>query len=154
MNRTPTVCNSSPLIALEQIGHLFLLRDLFDEVLVPVAVVSEVPPTTSAPSWIVRRPCTLRLAPHLLSPRLGAGECEAISLAVEVSAARIILDDRPARRTAQALGLTTIGTLGILLAAKRKGFIPAIRPLTDALGAAQFRASAALIRQLLVDAGE
>ena len=42
VSTAPVICNSSPLIALEQIGHLHLLDALFDEIWVPPAVVNEV----------------------------------------------------------------------------------------------------------------
>lgn len=68
----------------------------------------------------------------LTSPgRLGDGEREAIALAMEVGAAAIILDDRAARRVAEAAGLNVIGTLGLLLEAKRKGIVTRVRPELD-----------------------
>jgi predicted nucleic acid-binding protein len=154
MSVGPTVCNSSPLIALDQIGHLDLLQLLFAEITIPPAVAAEVPPSATARPWIVQRPCGKPLALHHLSGTLGPGECEAIGLALEISAAPIILDDRPARRAAQRLGLSVIGTLGLLLAAKRKGFLPVLRPLVDAQAAANFRARPSLVQQMLTDAGE
>jgi hypothetical protein len=55
----------------------------------------------------------------VLRRSLGDGEREALALAVEIQAERILLDDRPARRVAQELQLLVTGTAGILLAAKR-----------------------------------
>lgn len=69
---------------------------------------------------------------------LGAGESEAIVLASETSAARLILDDRKARRTAQQLGLPITGTLAVLLRAKQHGLIPNLRDVLDDLAAADF----------------
>src|SRR5438067_8821783 len=111
MTSTVVVCNSSPLIALDQIGQLDLLEQLFGSVLVPPAVVREVGPALALPAWIVEQSLTQGLAPQLLRPSLGPGESEAIAMALEVNAAWVVLDDRPARRLAQALGLTVIGTL-------------------------------------------
>ena len=54
----------------------------------------------------------------MLRASLGPGESEAISLALEAHADLLIVDDRPARRLAQALGTPIIGTLGVLFAAK------------------------------------
>lgn len=89
-----------------------------------------------------------------MSASLGVGESEAISLALEVQARLLLLDDRPARRLAQALGLSIIGTLGILLAAKRRNFLPAIRPSLDALVRYDFRIAPTLYDQILRDAEE
>jgi hypothetical protein len=66
----------------------------------------------------------------------------------------LILDERPARRIAQALGLPLIGVLGILLASKQKGFIPAVRPTLDALVKNRFRLTPDLYEWLLAEAGE
>jgi uncharacterized protein len=45
----------------------------------------------------------------------------------------LLLDEREARRAAKRLSLTFVGVLGILLEAKAKELIPAIRPEIDAL---------------------
>jgi len=54
-------------------------------------------------------------------------EWEAIALAIDVGADAILIDDRPARRLAEAAGLNVIGTLGLLLEAKRAGHLKSIR---------------------------
>jgi predicted nucleic acid-binding protein len=117
VNPPLTVSNSSPLIALAQIGHLELLGKLFSYVIVPPVVVRE---TTSVvlPPWILETPLTQPIGPRILGASLGRGESEAMSLALEINAQWIVLDDRPARRLAEILGLPVIGTLGILLAGK------------------------------------
>lgn len=154
MNSLPVISNSSPLIALEQIGLLHVLAELFKEVWVPAAVVDEVPPTVSLPSWILCQPLQQPMAAAVLHTSLGLGESEAITLALQEKAGLIILDDRPARRIASALGLKVIGTLGILLAAKRKNLIPAIAPAITALEQHRFHAAPELLKQVLIDAGE
>lgn len=111
--------NSSPLIALDQLGHLDLRRRLFREVKVPPAVVREVSPQLSLPSWVVEQPLTQPLAPRVLAASLGPGEREAICLAIEQSATSLILDDLPARRLATVRGLPAVRTIGILVAAKQ-----------------------------------
>jgi uncharacterized protein len=90
----------------------------------------------------------------MLRASLGPGESEAIALALEVSAAWLIVDDRAARRLAQALGLTVIGTLGVLLAAKRHGFLAAVQPWMDSLAQHGFRIGADLYERVLADANE
>ncbi|MSS73638.1 MAG: DUF3368 domain-containing protein [Candidatus Latescibacteria bacterium] len=150
----PVVSNASPLIALEQIGHLDLLERLFSSLLVPPAVVLETAPTVALPSWISERPLTQPIGPQILRASLGSGESEAISLALEVNARWVLLDERPARRLAQTLGLPVIGTLGILLASKRRGFMPSIRPSIDALVSFGFRITPDLYDRVLTDAGE
>lgn len=69
----------------------------------------------------------------VLRRSLGEGEREALALAVEIQAKRILLDDRPARRVALDLNLLVTGTAGVLLVAKRHQLVPRIRPYLDAL---------------------
>lgn len=154
MTSAPVVCNSSPLIGLEQIGLLDLLRQLFGTLRVPPAVALEVAPSVILPAWVHQQALTQAVGPAILGARLGAGESEAISLALESSARLVILDDRPARRLAQALGLPLIGTVGLLLAAKQHGLLTAVRPCLEALQQYDFRIAPALYNQVLKDAGE
>lgn len=153
MTSPPVVSNSSAIIALDQVGHLHLLQQLFGSVRVPTAVLQETAPLT-LPNWIIEHPVTQPIGSQVLSARLGAGESEAISLAVELSARWLILDDRPARRLAQALGLPLIGTLGLLLVAKRRGLIPVLRPILDMLAQRGFYVSSELYHRVVADAGE
>ena len=106
------------------------------------------------PHWITQQALTQAVGPQILAASLGAGESETISLALEVRARLIVLDDRPARRLAQALRLPVIGTLGILLAAKRRNLLLAVRPAIDALIQHDFRIAPALYKQVLLDADE
>ena len=86
--------------------------------------------------------------------RLGDGEWEAIALAIELGAGAILIDDRPARRLAEAAGLNVIGTLGLLLEAKRTGHLRTIRAELDKLLETSFFLSQRLYNQLLRMAGE
>ena len=148
------VCNSSPLIGLEQIGQLELLSGLFSKLVVPPAVALEVAPSVALPDWIERRPLSQSIGPLILRASLGAGESEAMSLALEVGARAVILDDRPARRLAQSLGLSVIGTLGVLLLARQNQRIAQVKPCLDELLRFDFRIAPALYDQILRDAGE
>jgi predicted nucleic acid-binding protein len=85
---------------------------------------------------------------------LGYGEREALALALEIQAERIILDDRAARRVAQELNLHVTGTGGILLVAKRHALIPRIRPFLDRLVEKSFFVGPDLYDDLLRRAGE
>jgi len=72
---------------------------------------------------------------------LGRGEAEVIGLAQERGADVVVLDDRAARRVAGAVGLQVIGTVGVLVAARRIGIIPAVVPLLEELREQGFRLS-------------
>lgn len=153
MTLAPVVSNSSAIIALDRIGQFQLLSGLFTQLIVPPAVVREVAPI-QLPGWVMEQPLTQPVGPHVLRAALGDGESEAISVAVELRARWIILDDRAARRLAQSLGLPVIGTLGVLLAAKRRGLLAAVQPSLDALVRYGFHVAPALYGRVLHDAGE
>jgi uncharacterized protein len=124
---TLVVSDASPLIALQQIDELKLLQGLFGEVIIPPAVAREVA-SLSLPPWAKTRSLQQPMAGEILHASLGAGESEAISLAQEIHANWLLLDERPGRRLAQALGLRVAGTLGLLNRAKEKGLLAAVRP--------------------------
>lgn len=150
----PVISNASPLIALQQIDHLQLLELLFGAIVIPPAVAREVAPSVALPAWIGQQGLSQPIGPRILSASLGPGESETISLALETGARLVILDDRPARRLAQALHLSIVGTLGILLAAKRRGLLVAIGPCLDTLLQHGFRITPSLYENVLSAAGE
>ena len=154
MSSAPVISNASPLIALEQIGHLDLLKGLFSAVLMLPAVAREIGATVTLPARVSERALTQPIGPQILRTALGPGESEAITLALEIGAQWLILDERPARELAHAVGLPIIGTLGVLPASKRRGFLPAVRPCVDALVNFGFHISPGLYDSVLADAGE
>ncbi len=128
------VSDASPLIALSSVDRLDLMQLLFDTVVIPVSVRDEVMGTATKitvdlPSFIHVEPVTAELPVRFLKLNLHAGESEAISLALERGIQGIILDDKQAREIAAELGLKVIGTLGLLILARRKGFLSEVRPL-------------------------
>jgi predicted nucleic acid-binding protein len=125
---------------------------LYGRVVLPQAVFDEMR-RESAPeqvrAWLNHRPAWLEVR-SVQTPdptlKLGAGEREAIALAQELQADLILLDDRKARRAAEARGLT--GTLAVLATAARRGLVD----LPTAIARLQrttFRAPADLIQALL-----
>jgi predicted nucleic acid-binding protein len=149
------VSNSSPLIALTQIGRLNLLQQLHALVLIPPAVAREVEPTVpTLPGWVVVQPLAHPRRPHPISSSIGPGEREVISLGLELRAERLILDEQPARRLATSLRLRVIGTVGLLLAAKDRGFLDKIRPELDGLLEVRFFMDQELYDRAIGQAGE
>jgi predicted nucleic acid-binding protein len=149
------ISNSSPLIALAQIGRIELLRSLHGTVLVPPAVALEVKPTLSQlPEWILTRSPESPLQPAKVSRAIGPGEREAISLGLELQPSLLILDEQPGRRLATSLGLSVIGTVGLMVAAKAHGLLSALRPEFDRLRGVRFFIDQELIDQVLAQAGE
>jgi len=148
------VSNSSPLIALEQIRQLDLLHSLFKEILIPDQVAVETVASVQPRSWIRQQSLSLPLLTATQRPTLGRGEREAICLAIEVQAAAILMDDDPARRLAIQLGLPIIGTAGVLILAKERQLIAAVRPCLDALIENRFFLARNVYELILTRAGE
>lgn len=148
------VVDSSPLIVFQRIGQLNLLRDLLEHVYIPIAVQCEVFGNDFAPDWIEGRALAQPLASQIVAARLGAGEREAIALALEMGAAELVLDDLAARRLAQSLQLVVIGSAGLLLRAKEHGLIQRVRPLMQAMQDVDFHISERVFAGILSAAGE
>jgi predicted nucleic acid-binding protein len=70
------------------------------------------------------------------------------------SAARVVIDDLEARRCANAMGLTVIGTLGIVGRAKVRGLIDRAEPVIRRLRETGLYVSDDLVRKLLLEVGE
>jgi predicted nucleic acid-binding protein len=95
---------------------------------------------------------------HLLKVllrQLHAGEAEAISLAAELQADIVLIDEQEGRQLASHASLSVIGVVGILLRAKHTGQLAVIKPEIDALRSkARFFISASLEAKALAAAGE
>jgi predicted nucleic acid-binding protein len=115
------VSDTSPLNYLILIQQIELLNKLFGEVVIPQAVARELanPATPSVVRQFMDKPpkwlsiVHVRLLDPTL-PRLGAGETEAITLALELHADLLLCDDADARRAAAARSIRITGTLGVI----------------------------------------
>ena len=156
------VSDASPLIALDAVGRLEILRDVFGRVLVPEAVRQEAeqgPETAlrlARVPWIeIRDVGNVDLIAELAASNLDTGEAAALALALEVHADYLLVDERVARRVARQRGVQVVGVLGVLLTAKRRGSLHAVGPvIEDLLTKAGFRASPRLVAEVLEAAGE
>lgn len=156
------VVNASPLIALGRIDNLCLLGELASKLLIPEQVLAEVEAgfkkdraTAKILAWATcYASASVPVAEYVAGWDLGAGESQVISLCLQNPQRQAVLDDGEARRCAAAVGVPMIGTLGILLRAKRRGLIEAVRPLTDRLQRSGFHLDQSLVDRLLVRTGE
>lgn len=150
MSPSPSVSDASPLIVFHQITRLELVRSVLGEVLIPPAVASEIAPSLGdLPPWMRVSELPSGGGPFPWGTTLDRGETEAIALALEASASQIVLDDRPARRTAEQLGLFVVGSLGLLLEAHRLGLMGDVRADMDAMIDAGFYVGQSLYADVL-----
>jgi predicted nucleic acid-binding protein len=156
------IVNASPLILLGKIGHLSLLSQLTEEVVIPDVVIREIGAKPGGEDLLAaiaalsdaRIKAEIPVAPDLLVWNLGRGESQVIGLAETIPGCRAVLDDLAARRCAQARRVSLIGTLGIVLRAKRRGLIPSARPVIEQLLRVGLYASDALVERALLHLGE
>ena len=158
------VSNTTPLIGLASIQRFDLLRLLFGAIIIPPAVYEEAVTrgreaggdrreVSSAP-WIAITPAKDRLAVEVLMDELDSGEAETVILASEICADWTLMDERKGRRKLAKLGLKKIGTVGILLAAKKAGYIHMIRPEIEKLRQNAFSISQEIVDSILLQANE
>jgi predicted nucleic acid-binding protein len=129
------VSNSSPLINLSKINRLDLLEKLYSKVIIPNAVYEELILKGEYPRDIEK--ITPLIQNNIIEIKtvmdtnfvralrkdLDKGESEVIALAKEVNASLVIIDEVDARRIAEFHDLNKTGFIGILIKAKKKGFI-------------------------------
>lgn len=164
MLRTPTrpvIVNNSPLVALWELGHLALLRELYAKVLIPKQVEEEFVKKEQnarqtalgdAP-WIE----VVQLATPLTDADyvgLDRGEAAVLALAKERGTQLVIFDDLDARKYAQEIGLPVTGTVGVLVDAKKKGLLDVIEPLLMQMQTNGVYLGDAVIEYALRQAGE
>ena len=90
-----------------------------------------------------------------LRENLDPGEAEAIILAIERRADLLLVDERRARRTANAAGIAVTGLLGVVAGAKRAGLIDLAKPVLDELiQTARFWIGPDLYAEILAKLGE
>jgi len=126
------VVNASPLVFLGNAGRLELLREVSGgRVIVPAAVFREVTASShcdrasravEAATWIERADAR-SLPQSVVEWDLGAGESEVIALAIERRSTRVVIDDLAGRKCGLSHGLDVIGTIGVVVAAHRKGLV-------------------------------
>lgn len=122
------ISDTGPLNYLTLMGAVDILSSLYGSVVIPEAVRQELlhPDTPEIvrtwaahlSAWVI-----VRQPRSFLPLSLDIGELTAISLAVEIGADLVLMDERRGRRATQAQGLDVIGTLGTLATASRAGLL-------------------------------
>jgi predicted nucleic acid-binding protein len=156
------VADSGPIIAFARIERLDLLRQVVGELVIPAAVYEELtgrgherPGAAEIirGEWIQRRIVGDYANVAQLPPVLHAGEREAMVLAEELHA-QLLIDEQRGRNMATARGVTVLGSLRILIEAKRCGLIDRAQPLLDAMLAAGYWIDEELLPPFFQEIGE
>jgi len=161
------VADTGPLIGLGRVGHLNLLRELYQRILIPPAVHDELRLGSGRPGaeqsaeavaqgWLQVRETSRVSAPSVseLVLVLDLGEAEAILLAEEVECRFLLIDERKGRAVAKRRGIPVVGVAGVLLTAKKRGLIDLVLPILKNLERAGYRVSVELVQEIARLAGE
>ena len=146
------ISDTSCLIILDKIGELEILNKLFGIITTTAEVANEY--GQELPSWFEIREPSDRNYQSIIEASVDKGEASAIALAVELEDCLLIIDDLKGRKLALELGLTIIGTIGVIVDAKITGIIPSIKPILSKIKQTNFRISAELEMLILKRAGE
>jgi predicted nucleic acid-binding protein len=159
------VSNTTPVISLLKIKHLFLLKELFGEIIIPTGVYEELTAKSLFQeeirqigncNFITTQKITNELAIKIIEKESGLdrGESEAIVLTEELHADVLLMDERKGRKIAKKLGLKITGTLGIIVEAKNRQLVQEVKPLLDSLISQNIRISHRLYKEILDYCGE
>jgi predicted nucleic acid-binding protein len=146
------ITDTSCFSLLYKLDALEILNQLFSSVVTTPEIVTEF--RFPLPDWVVVQAVNNKSLQKEYLEFVDLGEASAITLAAEISHNFLILDDQNARKFAEKLGLAVKGTIGLLVIAKNRGFIPLLKPYFDQIQQTNFRISANLLERVLRDSGE
>ncbi len=154
------VGDSSALIALAICDRLDLLSEFYSEIYVPEAVYGEVGKEEKVEGQKLRnylqdKVRKVDMSDYVYLDALADyGEAEAMVLYKHISADKLLIDDKKARRIASMNDIDVVGSLGVLLKAKKAGLIPDVASSLDKLKRSRIFISNTLINTVLELAGE
>jgi len=139
------IADTSCLIVLANIGRLELLKSLYTSITITPEIRDEF--GQPLPGWI--QVSNAHNQDKGLALTLDKGEASVISLAITANNPLLLIDEKKGRKIARQAGCPFMGTLGVLIKAKEKGFITALNNEIKALQAVNFRMSEDLIEAVL-----
>jgi predicted nucleic acid-binding protein len=146
------ISDTSCFIILSKINELDLLKKVYGQIFTTSDIVEEFGETL--PEWVIVEKVSDTSKQRILELQIDRGESSAIALALEMPKSTLILDDFKARKIAQQLGISFTGTIGVIIKAKLNGIIPSIKPYIEKIKDTNFRISAEIELQALIEAKE
>ncbi|MDQ6845007.1 MAG: DUF3368 domain-containing protein [Bacteroidota bacterium] len=156
------ISDTSPLVCLLHLEKINLLKNLFEDVIIPPAVFEELVNAKIVDEAFlqsytfiqIKSPSNKKEVEELLVV-LDKGESEAIVLSKELKVDLLPIDEAPGREIAKKIGIPIKGVLGILLQAKQSNLIKDIKPLIEQLQTEiNFRINFNLLQKILIEANE
>jgi predicted nucleic acid-binding protein len=146
------ISDTSCLILLDKIGELSILNKLFGNITTTSEVAEEF--GQPLPLWFEIKEPSDKNYQAIIEASVDKGEASAIALAIELDDCLLIIDDLKGRKFAHQLGLTIIGTIGVIVDAKLAGIIPSVKPILSKIKSTNFRITEQLELLILKRAGE
>ena len=136
------VSNTTPISNFLHLGQMEILKTIFKNLHITMAVNSEIEAYFSGDdqwqrcldeNFIIRT--EVQTSPKIkeLMIHLHMGEAEALCLCIENNAQLCLVDDRDARIIARLNNIPVSGTLGVLMKAKKMRIIESVKELMDRL---------------------
>lgn len=160
------IADASPLIAFGRMNQILLLTDTLGELLASTTVIEECTRNLSFPGAkeinkaMEEGIIVKHNDPHhhieehkVLFDILGKGEATSIILAKQLNTG-LLIDEKLGRQQATKMELKIIGTAGVLVLAKQKGFIKKVTPLLSKLRMAGYYLSDELVKNVLIQTNE
>jgi len=155
------IADAGPLSAFARLHQVGLLPLVFGRVLVTDIVFAECagredfPESALVREAVSRKQLELCAAPDFsaFAQKIEAGEASAIAVAIDYGCG-VLMDDKAGRKMAANAGVPVIGTVGVLVLAKRKGLVPLVMPLLEKLAASGYFLSEEIMLAASMASGE
>jgi predicted nucleic acid-binding protein len=136
------VCDTSPISGLIILEKLDLLYSLYNTVYIPQKVKIELLRIQDKKydvekflnnNWVKIEAISKIELYNQFRISLDEGESEAITLAIELNANILLIDELKGRMEASKIGLNVVGLIGVLIESKVKQLIPSMKEMLDKL---------------------
>ncbi|MDT3739654.1 MAG: DUF3368 domain-containing protein [Candidatus Kapabacteria bacterium] len=153
------IADTGALISLGIAGHIDLIGKLFDDYFIPNAVWEELQEYENTE---FDKKLLISLKEHIvniksrnyLSVIMDYGESESVILYEELNADYLLIDDNKARIIAESFNVNCIGSIGLLIQAKQKGFLNNLEPVFKKWLENERYFSKKLLNNILIQNGE
>ncbi len=158
------ISDTSPISNLILTGKLFLLKKIFETIIIPEAVYLEIIELKKFnvdltefinASWIKKEQIHDLILYHKLKSLVDESEAQAITIAHEINPDFLLIDEKKGRTIAKEMGIKIIGLIGVLVKAKRENIIIDVKSILDELrNKAGFFISQELYNEILLSVNE
>jgi len=156
------ILNASPIILLGKADLLKTISSLAEKLIIPDGVLNEVQAKRPIAPYLaalasdseVVRVTVSNIHPSIAAWDLGQGESKVLTLALREPPMGVVLDDLQARKCAELFDIPLIGTLGLIVLAKRKGLIALAKPFIERLVTVGLYINSNILDRILIGVGE